>query len=173
MLWWICNRFFLSFRKVSRIIQWQYYNGFCTYLINSSSAMRLELIGVSLGPFHSIFTPQSSVRMFSWLLWYNNNDSSFFLPQVLNIVLNNMRFKIWISRAHSKQYYTVARHHILACLKNEAFSKLNKVKHHFNLRGYFSGRKKWSKLISSSQSAWKHAAQGKHCGFYASLAINN
>ena len=152
MLWWIFNRTFSSFLKVSRINQWQYYNVFCTYLINSSSAVRLELTGVFLGSFHSIFTPQSSVRMFSWLLWYNHNDSSFFLPQVMHIVLNNMRFKIWISRAHSKQYYTVARHNILACLKNETFFKLNKVKHHF-MRGYFFGRKKWSKWISSSQSA--------------------
>ena len=152
MLWWIFNRTFWSFLKVSRINQWQYYNVFCTYLINSSSAARLELTGVSLGPFHSIFTPQSSVRMFSWLLWYNHNYSSFVLSQVLHIVLNNMRFKIWISRAHSKQYYTVAGHHILTCFKNEAFFKLNKVKHHF-MRGYFFGRKKWSKLISSSQSA--------------------
>ena len=153
MFWWIFNRTFWSFLKVSRINQWQYYNVFCTYLINSSSAARLELTGVSLGPFHSIFTPQSSVRMFSWLLWYNHNYSSFFLPQVLHIVLNNMRFKIWISRAHSKQYYTVACHHILTCFKNEAFSKLDKVKHHFNFRGYFFGRKKRSKLISSSRSA--------------------
>ena len=152
MLWWIFNRTFWSFLKVSRINQWQYYIFFCTYLINSSSAVRLELTGVFLGSFHSIFTPQSPVRMFSWLLWYNHNYSSFVLSQVLHIVLNNVGFEVWISRAHSKQYYTVACHHILTCFKNEAFSKLDKVKDHF-MRGYFFGRKKRSKLISSSRSA--------------------
>ena len=153
MLWWIFNRTFWSFLKVSRINQWQYYIFFCTYLINSSSAVRLELTGVFLGSFHSIFTPQSSVRMFSWLLWYNHNYSSFVLSQVLHIVLNNVGFEVWISRAHSKQYYTIALHHNLTCFKNKAFSKLDEVKHHFKLRGYFFGRKKWSKWISSSRSA--------------------
>ena len=98
--------------------------------------MRLELAGVFLGAFYSIFAPKSSVRVLGGLLRNDHNNSPVFLSQVLHIVLNDARFEERVSRAHSKQYYTVVRHHILACLENEAVSKLSKTENHFESKRF-------------------------------------
>ena len=107
-----------------------------TYFFDCSPAMRLELAGVFLGAFYSIFAAQSSVRVFCGLLWYNHYDSPLFLAQVTHIVFNDARFEVRISRAHSKQNYTVVRHHFLACLENETVFNLSKIENHFDWKSF-------------------------------------
>jgi hypothetical protein len=118
--------------------------------------MRLELAGVFLGAFYSVFAAKSPVRVFSGLLRNNHNNSPILPGQVLHVVFDDARFEVRITRAHSEQDYTVVRHHILACLENETVPKLSKFENHFERTGFF-----WMNKVVAPSSTARQTLCGK------------